>query len=454
MSSGMVASLPLISHSSPDSIVAWHKGKPITRQKFLNDVNQLATKLLPGHHLLNVCSNRYHFSVGLAAAIITGKISLLPSTYSPEIGTQLKTFAPDVFCLTDENTCTIDMPLLHYPNLETHETPINIPNIVHDQLIAIVFTSGSTGTPLPHHKTWQSLVNCVQNEAKRVGLVNDMPQTTIIGTVPPQHMYGFESTVLMPWQSGHAFSSDHPFYPADVCQAIADTPKPRLLISTPIHLRALLDAEIALPNIAGVVSATAPLSEALATTIERRCNAPLTEIYGCTETGQIASRNSTHTCNWHLFDDITLVENNNSIYASGGHITQPTKLNDKIEPVNNTQFLLHERLTDIINIAGKRHSLASLNHLLTTIPGVVDGTFYMPDGNHDTRIIRLTAFVVKTPEVHAKQIQSALREHLDPVFLPRPLLFVDKLPRNSTGKLPQAVLKNLYLKNNLSKELS
>ncbi|MFW5440718.1 MAG: AMP-binding protein, partial [Methylophilaceae bacterium] len=375
-------------------------------------------------------------------------VSLLPSTYSPEIGAQLKAFAPDVFCLTDDNTCTIEMPLLHYPSLDANEMPVNVPDIDHDQLIAIVFTSGSTGAPVPHHKTWQSLVNCVKNEAKRVGLADDAPQTTIIGTVPPQHMYGFESTILMPWQSGHAFSSGHPFYPADVCQAIADTPKPRLLISTPIHLRALLDAEIELPDIASVVSATAPLSAALATTIEMRCSAPLTEIYGCTETGQIASRNTTHTNLWHLFDGITLSTSNDHIYASGGHIAQPTMLNDKIEPLNSVQFLLHERLTDIINIAGKRHSLASLNHLLTNIPGVIDGAFYMPDESHDTHITRLTAFVVKTPEVHAKQIVTVLREHLDPVFLPRPLLFVDKLPRNSTGKLPQTALKNLYLKNN------
>ena len=31
---------------------------------------------------------------------------------------------------------------------------------------------------------------------------------------------------------------------------------------------------------------------------------------------------------------------------------------------------------------------------------------------------------------------QALRERIDPVFLPRPLLFVDALPRNAAGKLP------------------
>ncbi len=37
-------------------------------------------------------------------------------------------------------------------------------------------------------------------------------------------------------------------------------------------------------------------------------------------------------------------------------------------------------------------------------------------------------------------LTEALRERIDPVFLPRPLLFVARLPRNSTGKLPQEAL--------------
>ena len=39
---------------------------------------------------------------------------------------------------------------------------------------------------------------------------------------------------------------------------------------------------------------------------------------------------------------------------------------------------------------------------------------------------------------------AALRECIDPVFLPRPLLFVDALPRNRTGKLPREALQALF----------
>ena len=96
----------------------------------------------------------------------------------------------------------------------------------------------------------------------------------------------------------------------------------------------------------------------------------------------------------------------------------------------------------MINIAGKRSSLANLNHVLNAIAGVVDGAFYMPDGLSDDHVMRLAACVV-APTLTAPQILTALRAHIDPVFLPRPLLFVAALPRNSTGKLPREALKNL-----------
>lgn len=415
----------------------------MTLRQFLADVGQLVAQFPGGGHLLNMCSDRYHFSVGLAAAIVAGKISLLPSTHTPETVRQIKLFAPDVFCLTDSDICAIDLPQVRFPTEAANQTEaFSIPQIHCTQRIAVVFTSGSTGTPQPHPKTWGALVSSVQAEAMRLGLMQNT-QHTIVGTVPPQHMYGFESTVLMAWQSGNALSHTQPFYPADICAALAAVPAPRVLVSSPVHLQALLKAEVTLPDLALVVSATAPMSSQLAHALERYCDAPLLEIYGSTETGQIATRASAHTAEWHLLPEIKLVAEDTGVRAYGGHVETLTLLNDVIEPISDTHFLLHGRIADLINIAGKRHSLASLNHLLNTVPGVLDGAFYMPDETSHDHITRLAACVV-APDLDAPRLLAALRDHIDPVFLPRPLLFVDVLPRNSTGKLPRTALKALF----------
>ena len=443
-----MTTLPLVSHDSPHSIVAWRAAGAVTLRDFLTEVNELAARFPAGKHLLNLCNDRYCFSVGLAAAIVSGRVSLLPSTHTPGVIAQVKDFAPDVFCLTDSDNCTVELPQLRYPahsalsatGIQT-TTPLAVPQIDSTQQVAVVFTSGSTGVPQPHAKTWGALVRCVQAEAARLKIPRDAP-CTVIGTVPPQHNYGFESTVLMPWHNGNAFSHAHPFYPADICHALAAVPSPRVLVSSPVHLRALMGMQLTLPQIASVVSATAPLSIQLARDVETQCAAPLYEIYGSTETGQIASRRPTQSAQWQLFPGVTWIAAGDRMRAVGGHIETTAPMNDVIESVSDDLFLLHGRIADLINIAGKRQSLTGLDHLLNAIPGVVDGAFYMPDENGADQVTRLAACVV-APGLDARQVLAALRVHLDPVFLPRPLLFVDALPRNSTGKLPRTALQAL-----------
>ena len=108
-------------------------------------------------------------------------------------------------------------------------------------------------------------------------------------------MYGFESTVLLALLSGNSFTAERPFYPADICAAISAAPRPRALVSTPIHLRTLLGAGIELPPLDLLVSATAPLAQELAREAEEKFRARLLEIYGSTETGQIATRRTAET---------------------------------------------------------------------------------------------------------------------------------------------------------------
>lgn len=439
----------LISHTSLDATLAWRGGCEVTAAQFLRDVEFLASRFPDGQYVLNVCRDRYHFAVGFAAALVSGHVSLLPPTHTPETVRQMQAYAPDLFCLHDYPDCGIDLPQLSYVETDTEAvTSRSIPQIPGERLAAIVFTSGSTGTPMPHLKTWGGLVRNVQAQAAQLGFTGT--SHVVVGTVPPQHMYGFESTVLMPLQSGNALCSAHPFYPADICEALASVPAPRIFVSTPLHLRMLLESGLPLPEVATVLSATAMLPLSLAQKVEQRMEAPLHEIYGCTETGQIATRRTTQTAEWQLFPQVRLIPRSDRTWAEGGHIELPVALNDQLELVGTQRFLLHGRLQDLVNIAGKRSSLAHLNVQLTSIPGVLDGAFFMPDETSHEHVTRLAACVV-APSLDARSLLKALRERIDPVFLPRPLLFVDMLPRNSTGKLPREALKSL-IENRLNRD--
>ncbi|MGO9931998.1 MAG: AMP-binding protein [Steroidobacteraceae bacterium] len=422
-------------------MIAYRGGAAVTVQQYLSDAKCLAQSLPKAKHVLNVCADRYRFAVGLAACLMSKRVSLLPSTHTPQVIAQLALFAPDAVCLTDDRRCEIDLPRYYYP--ESFAEPaesLAIPDFAATQPAAIVFTSGSTGTPLPYKKTWGPLARCVQDGAPRLRLLDGRAHT-LVGTVPPQHMYGFESTVLLALLTGNAFSAERPFYPADVAAAVARVPRPRALVTTPVHLRALLSSAVEFPPLELVVSATAPLAQELAREVESKYQTSLLEIYGSTETGQIATRRTAESLAWKLWPDVRLEVSGDRVVAHGGHVEQATPMCDVIEITAPDEFLLHGRTADLVNVAGKRSSFGYLNAQLNAIPGVLDGAFFLSEElTGSNGVARLGAAVV-APGLSVAILTEQLRQRLDPVFMPRPLLLVDRLPRNATGKLPQQALQ-------------
>jgi acyl-coenzyme A synthetase/AMP-(fatty) acid ligase len=171
-------------------------------------------------------------------------------------------------------------------------------------------------------------------------------------------------------------------------------------------------------------------------------SAPLVEIYGCTEAGQVAMRRTTQAPEWHTLPGITLSGDGEQSWASGGHVPGRTRLADVLEVLEPTRFRLLGRSNDLVNVAGKRSSLAHLNHHLNSIEGVRDGAFWLPPDDADGHVVRLVALVV-APALGREALLAALRERVDPAFLPRRILCVDSLPRDATGKLPSGRLAEL-----------
>jgi acyl-coenzyme A synthetase/AMP-(fatty) acid ligase len=436
--------LPLLPGYVTTRAIAYRNQRPISQAEFLRDVLALAARLPQTGHVFNMCKNRYWFSVALFAAISRGVVSLLQNSTAAENMAALFASFPDAICLGEQATPMLAlMPYVVVPHaaLPASETPLDMPRIPRTQPIARIFTSGSTGEPRAHTMTFWRMHKCAIAEAERMWEAAGGP-CSVLGTVPPQHMFGLEATVLLPIFGGGQFSAQQPFFPADVASALAELPEPRLLVSTPFHLRKLMDAQIALPRVSAVLSATAPLSLELAKEVEAQLSAPMVEIYGSTETGALATRRPTQGAVWETYSGITLQQDHDQTRACADHFDTPQTLNDVVELLSPTRFHLLGRNSDMINIVGKRNSLAFLNQLLLSLPGVEDGVFCMHDSGLAEDAPRLVAFVV-APQLTGADILAVLRQHVDPVFLPRPLVCLDTLPRDANGKLAASTLAEL-----------
>ena len=435
----MRSPIPLIDLAD-DSPIAWVNGELITPAKFLHDVWTLAERLPEYGFVLNLMQARYGFLVGFAAALIRKQISLLPPNRTPRMLDKMQVAYPDCYCLADQNDAPDKFEVVRYreatDDVSRHR---DVPFIGPEQTAVISFTSGTTGEPRPFPKTWGGLRASIVAQSRALPW-GGVKLASVVGTVPPQHMFGLESTILTPLFLGHQLVNDRPFFTADIRAVLENLSAPRVLVTTPLHIRSLLGERASLPKLEFILSATAPLSLELAKQAEQAFATPVYEIYGCTETGTLASRRTIEGENWKLHDGVSLATANGGIVAKGGHVPKATPLCDLLELVNEQEFKLRGRISDLVNIAGKRASLGDLNFALNEIPGVIDGVFFVPD--HLEQGARLTAFVV-APKLTTAQILSALRNKVDEVFLPRPLHLVAALPRTETGKLPREALSHL-----------
>ncbi len=344
----------------------------------------------------------------------------------------------------------VESPLPHLLFESRHDDERNCdegvgdnPLIPADRLAAIVFTSGSTGEPVGNRKSWGALADRSVAAAERFGLAG----AHIVGTVPAQHMYGFETTVLLPLHAEVSSWCGAAFYPVDIRRALEAVPAPRVLVTTPLQIRNLLAAGLALPPLDQVISATAPLQAELAAAAEAHWNTRVMEIYGATEVGSVASRRTVEGDRWLIYPRVRFARTEaDGVMPSEVVVTAPfavpCPLSDDLQLLDGHGFRLLGRKADMIKLAGKRASLAGLNLILNGIEGVADGVFVAPDDLDARPSARLLAYVV-APGRSADDILAALRRRIDPIFLPRRVILVDDLPRNEVGKVPLQALAAL-----------
>ncbi len=439
------AAFPLLGRPQQDIVFRLHD-QDVTAGSFLHAAWRIADALPDRPFVISACQGRLWFTLTFAAALLRQQTTLLCGERSPE---QLRSLAkqyPGVYLVTDDPSqdCPLPRHLISPFPLSPARVPRAVPTLPATRVAAIVFTSGSTEQPVAHAKSWGALFERSLDAAACFGFSDDHP-AQIVGMVPPQHMYGFETTVLLALHVGVSSWCGAAFYPQDVAAALSAMPEPRVLVTTPLQLAALLRASVELPPLARVVSATAPLGRELAAAAEQCWHTEVHEIFGATEVGSIASRRTTRDDVWHTYPRVRLkhvgAAEEQCVRAAAPYAAAHP-LNDVIELLDPRHFRLLGRRSDMIKLGGRRASLAELNRILGNIDGVIDGQFIAPAELETEPNARLQVFAV-APQRSADAILRELRRQIDPLFLPRRVVLVDRLPRNETGKLTAAAIAAL-----------
>jgi len=403
---------------------------------FLADVAGACRRMQGYDAICNMATGRYDFAVGLAAAMLNGQTTVLPpSRAARAVEAAIAGFAAPLIFGSVEQLA----PVPPLPDGGGEALAERLSAATSDVL---VFTSGSTGTPVRHRKSWAILAGGARLTAEliaRAGL--DPARCLVVGTTPHQHMYGLEATMFAGLAHGCCLYDLPVFYPADIEAAaaraaalgIADL----VLVTSPPHLKFLEDAVRRTPQVRCVISATAPLHAEMARRLEAGGARKVFEIYGCTEAGSLAWRRTVEQALWTPMEGFRLSACGDGWVAEAPYLDGPAELADEIELQSDGRFRLLGRRGDMVSIAGKRQSLGALNAILASMPGLRDGVMIREtvDGEDRWSVVAVPDDPAVDPAALRSAVRAHLRAHVDPVFVPRAIAIVDFLPRGATGKI-------------------
>lgn len=448
----MVTSAPLTTRSDDQPIAFIMHPTPalsgrtgsVSVSEFLADVAQLAASLPDASFAINLCQNRYLFLVSMCAVLVRGQTNLLPPNTNQTTQEQLHHSYTDSYVIHDGVDCAGGVPAFNFEQyrlLGSSKTGA-VPHINNDHQALISFTSGSTGESKPNIKSWGMIV--AGDQINRQYMLHEEQQTSYqLATVPAQHMWGMETTIMLALFNNVCVADTRPFFPQDIAEQLQRLPEPRVLVTTPVHLRALIASKLDYPEVVRILCATSPLTDEMAVQAEAMFVGRLREIYGCSEVGSMAWRDTATSDCWQRFAGIEFIaDGTEQVLVSANHVSETVVLQDRIELLPERQFKLRGRLSDLVNIAGKRGSLQEINQVLLRYPGLIDGVVFFPP--QDRAVPRLVALVVLPADTDRDDVVGYFRKHLDAAFVPRPVIVVDKLPRESNGKLSQQRLLEFY----------
>lgn len=226
--------LPLFSGEASRPI-AWREGRAVSLSEFERDVAAIASDLALAGPLINLCEDRYYFLVAFAAALCSHSTSLLPPSRVEQVVVEVERANPGSVRVDD---ASVEQALRKRADMGALAQTLSS-----DFIAMIGYTSGSTGQPKANAKPWRAIHGTNGRNAAAIRQTLGIAATDpawIVATVPPQHMYGMELSVLLPLIGGMAVHSGRPLFPADIAASLEELPLPRVLVSTPVHLRAIV----------------------------------------------------------------------------------------------------------------------------------------------------------------------------------------------------------------------
>ncbi|MDR2105411.1 MAG: AMP-binding protein [Deferribacteraceae bacterium] len=339
-----------------------------------------------------------------------------------------------------------------------HKSAAHLPVLTEDAKMNFC-TSGSTGKPKIISKR---LANLAPEAVYLSELFGDAiaQKPLFITTVNINHMYGIFYNFLLPLYNNLAILTDMVVIP-DQLKILLSTGNKLFIASSPAFLERLAkyaDAYSFPKNTAAISTAGGSLRQTTAEAVYKLFGIYFTEIYGSTETGGIAYRRPDETKYWTLYTPVDAFADENGLLAvSGAFVDSPFSLADRVEFINERQFILKGRSDRIVKFEEKRVSLEEVENVILqnsfieeTYAALIDLDFFAQNSSPflGACIVLNRAgkdeLLAKGKRSFISGIKKEMVNRLDPVCIPSRWRILDELPRNNQGKLITSEIRLLF----------
>jgi acyl-coenzyme A synthetase/AMP-(fatty) acid ligase len=177
----------------------------------------------------------------------------------------------------------------------------------------------------------------------------------------------------------------------------------------------------------------------------------ITEIYGSTETGGIASRNiSEQTDRWKAFDAVSWKVKESRLAVKSDFTSREMEQDidgfcltgDEVREEKENSFVLLGRADGVVKVAGKRVDLLDVQNKIKTLPTVSDAVVMAMPTQKGRESVIAAVVACDLTETHLKKL---LMDMLEPYAVPRRIKIVSSITRTATGKIDRRRMEKLFL---------
>jgi long-chain acyl-CoA synthetase len=325
-------------------------------------------------------------------------------------------------------------------------------------------TSGTTAAPRAiRFRSEQLLADCSQ-------ICNTMGISDVdlnFGVIPISHSYGFSNLLT-------------PLIARGVPMVVSRDRTPRAILADLIHSNATvfpgmpvfyqafceMEHVPVLPKLRLCISAGAPLPRAVAKRFREKFNLTIHSFYGASECGGICyDRETTNEVEGFVGQpmkdvDVAMLDPDapasqvqvRSAAVADGYFPGPDeeKLRDGIFVPDDllaredSGFKIVGRISDVINVAGKKVNPAEVEAHLLRFSGVRQAVVFGRPAGAGLRNEEVAACVIVSPHVNESDLLRCCRAALSAWQVPKRIFIVDAIPTNERGKISRRDLARWF----------